>query len=165
MGVPGPWYARLPHFRMEFTPGVPGEVLDELQSEYFVPRHNAVEAILAVEQLRDQITPHLWNSEIRTVASDNLWMSTCYQRPSVAIHFTWRRHWPEIRLLLPIIERVLSPFQPRPHWGKLFTLTPAELQPRYEKLDEFIQLASKFDPKGKFRNDFLNTNIFNRCVT
>ena len=48
MGMPGPWYDRLPHFRMGFTPSA-GK---ELQSEYFVPRHNAVEAILAIERLR-----------------------------------------------------------------------------------------------------------------
>ena len=41
MGVAGPWYERLPHFRMGFTPSS-GK---ELQSEYFVPRRNAVEAI------------------------------------------------------------------------------------------------------------------------
>jgi alditol oxidase len=50
----------------------------------------------------------------------------------------------------------------RPHWGKLFTLSPADLRSRYEKLPDFIQLATKYDPKGKFRNDFLNTNIFGR---
>ncbi len=61
MGVPGPWYERLPHFRMGFTPSA-GK---ELQSEYFVPRHHAVEAILAVERLHDQVSPHLLISEIR----------------------------------------------------------------------------------------------------
>ena len=55
MGVPGPWYERLPHFRMGFTPSA-GK---ELQSEYFVPRQHAVEAILAIERLRDQVSPHL----------------------------------------------------------------------------------------------------------
>ena len=62
--------------------------------------------------------------------------------------------------LLPVIEKELSPFQPRPHWGKLFTLPPAELRSRYDKLADFTQLATKYDPKGKFRNDFLNTYIF-----
>src|SRR6267143_1297403 len=52
MGVPGPWYERLPHFRMGFTPSA-GK---ELQTEYFVPRQHAVEAILAVERLRDQVS-------------------------------------------------------------------------------------------------------------
>jgi xylitol oxidase len=51
----GPWHERLPHFKIGFTPNA-GK---ELQSEYFVPRRNAVDAILAVERLRDQVTPHL----------------------------------------------------------------------------------------------------------
>jgi xylitol oxidase len=158
MGVPGPWYERLPHFRWGFTPSA-GK---ELQSEYLLPRRNAVDAILAVERLRDQVTPHLLISEIRTIAADDLWMSTCYRQPSVAIHFTWKQDWPAVRRLLPIIEKELSPFQPRPHWGKLFTLSPTVLRSRYEKLEDFIQLARRYDPKGKFRNDFLNTNIFAR---
>jgi xylitol oxidase len=158
MGVVGPWYERLPHFRMGFTPSA-GK---ELQSEYFVPRRNAVDAILALERLRDQVTPHLLITEIRTIAADELWMSTCYRQPSVTIHFTWKPDWPAVRRLLPVIEKALSPFQPRPHWGKLFTLPSAELRSRYERLGEFIELAAKYDPKGKFRNDFLNTYVFTR---
>jgi len=156
MGVPGPWYERLPHFRMGFTPSA-GK---ELQSEYFVPRPHAMEAIMAVERLRDQVGPHLLISEIRTIAADNLWMSPCYHQPCVTIHFTWKPEWPAVSQLLPVIEKELAPFQARPHWGKLFTMSPSQLHSRYEKLPEFIQLSRKYDPQGKFRNDFLNTNIF-----
>src|SRR6476469_9458673 len=141
---------------MGFTPSA-GK---ELQSEYLLPRHNAVEAILAVERLRDQVSPHLLITEIRTIDADDLWMSTCYRRPSVAIHFTWKQDWPAVRRVLPIIERELSPFQPRPHWGKLFTIPRTELSSRYEKFDSFIKTAASYDPKGKFRNTFLNTNLF-----
>jgi len=156
MGVPGPWYERLPHFRMGFTPSA-GK---ELQSEYFVPREDAMDAILAVERLRDQVGPHLMISEIRTIAADNLWMSPCYRQSCVTIHFTWKQDWPAVSKLLPVIERELAPFQARPHWGKLFTMAPAQLHSRYEKLPEFIQLSRKYDPQGKFRNDFLDANIF-----
>ena len=156
MGVPGPWYERLPHFRMGFTPSA-GK---ELQSEYFVPRGKAVDAILAVERLHDQISPHLLITEIRTIAADDLWMSTCYKRPSVTIHFTWKPDWPAVRRVLPVIERELGPFEARPHWAKLFTMAPAELRSRYERLPDFIQLAAKRDPRGKFRNRFLDTYIF-----
>jgi xylitol oxidase len=100
-------------------------------------------------------------TEIRTIAADDLWMSPAYKQDSVAIHFTWKPEWPEVSKLLPVIERELAPFKPRPHWGKLFTIAPAQLHASYEKLPEFIVLAKKFDPQGKFRNDFLNTNIFN----
>ena len=156
MGVPGPWYERLPHFRMGFTPSA-GK---ELQSEYFVPRQHAVEAILAVERLRDQVSPHLMISEIRTIAADHLWLSPCYEQPCVTIHFTWKQDWPAVRKLLPVIEKELAPFNARPHWGKLFTTTPAELKSIYKKLPDFIQLSRTYDPQGKFRNQFLDTNIF-----
>jgi len=99
MGVPGPWYERLPHFRMGFTPSA-GK---ELQSEYFVPRRHAVEAILAVERLHDQVSPHLMISEIRAIAADNLWLSPCYEQPCVTIHFTWKQDWPAVRKLMPVI--------------------------------------------------------------
>jgi xylitol oxidase len=156
MGVPGPWYERLPHFRMGFTPSA-GK---ELQSEYFVPRPNAVEAILAVEKLRDQVSPHLLITEIRAIAADDLWMSPCYKQSCVTIHFTWKQDWPAVSKLLPIIERELAPFNARPHWGKLFTASPTVLKSIYKKMPDFINLAGKYDPQGKFRNDFLNTNIF-----
>lgn len=156
MGVPGPWYERLPHFRMGFTPSA-GK---ELQSEYFVPRQHAVEAILAVERLRDQVSPHLMISEIRAIAADDLWMSPCYGQPCVTIHFTWKQDWAAVRNLLPVIEKELAPFSARPHWGKLFTTSPTTLKSIYEKLPDFVQLSNKYDPQGKFRNQFLNTNIF-----
>ena len=156
MGVVGPWYERLPHFKMGFTPSA-GK---ELQTEYFVPRKHAVEAILAVEHLRDQITPHLMISEIRTIAADDLWMSPCYKEDCVAIHFTWKPDWPAVSALLPTIERELARYDVRPHWGKLFTIATAKLRAHYRKLPDFVQLARKFDPNGKFRNEFLNTNIF-----
>jgi len=156
LGVRGPWYERLPHFRMGFTPSA-GK---ELQSEFFVPSQNAVDAILAVERLRDQITPHLMISEIRTIAADNLWMSPAYKQPCVAIHFTWKQDWPNVSKLLPVIEKELAPYKARPHWGKLFTISPATLKEIYMKMPDFIELVKKYDPKGKFRNDFLNRNIF-----
>jgi alditol oxidase len=156
MGVPGPWYERLPHFRMGFTPSA-GK---ELQAEYFVPRQHAVEAMLAVEKLRDQVSPHLLISEIRTIAADKLWMSPCYQQDCATIHFTWKPEWDAVRHLMPMIERELTPFQARPHWGKLFTTPPSELKRLYRKMPAFIELCSKYDPDGKFRNEFLNKNIF-----
>ncbi len=156
MGVSGAWFERLPHFKMGFTPSA-GK---ELQSEYLIPRANAVDALLSVQRLKDRITPHLLISEIRTIAADDLWMSTAYGRPSVAIHFTWKQDWLAVRALLPDIERELSAYGARPHWGKLFTMRPAALHSRYERLPEFLTLAKRFDPKGKFRNAFLDTNLF-----
>ncbi|HEY6987873.1 MAG TPA: FAD-binding protein [Bryobacteraceae bacterium] len=152
MGIPGPGCERLPHFRMNFTPSGG----DELQSEYFVPRDKGYEAILAVEELRDRITPHLFITELRTIDADDLWMSTCYQRASVGIHFTWRPEWAAVRELLPMIEGRLAPFDARPHWAKLFTMSPSHL---YPKLPAFRSLCNSYDPDGKFRNEYLKSYL------
>ena len=99
-------------------------------------------------------------SELRTVDADQLWMSPCYNRPSLAIHFTWKPDWDSVRKVLPVIERELAPYKVRPHWGKLFTINPAQLQASYEKLDEFKNLIQEYDPGGKFRNEFLTKTLY-----
>ena len=44
MGVPGPWYERMPHFKMNFTPSSGAE----LQTEYFVPRDRAYRCAMRI---------------------------------------------------------------------------------------------------------------------
>ena len=156
MGICGPWFERLPHFRLEFTPSS-GE---ELQSEYILPRRHAIPAFHEILHLRDDITPLLQISEVRTIAADHLWMSPFYRQDSVAIHFTWKKDWERVRQVLPLLEDRLAQFNARPHWGKLFTMQPDRLQSLYEKLPEFRQLLGRHDPQGKFRNVFLAKYIF-----
>jgi len=156
MGIPGPWYERLPHFRMNFTPSSGAEI----QTEYFVPRSRGYEAILAVEQLKDKITPHLFVTEIRCIASDDLLMSPAYHQDSMAIHFTWKPESDEIHKVLPLIEEKLAPFNARPHWGKVFTMPPARLAQVYGNIPRFRDLVTQRDPQGKFRNQFIDTNLF-----
>ena len=156
MGVAGPWYERLPHFKMGFTPSS-GE---ELQAEYFVPMKHAVEAIQAIARMGKQIGPHLFISEIRTIAADEFWMSPCYKQDCIAIHFTWKPEWDAVSKLLPVIEKELALFQARPHWGKLFTMNKTQLHGHYKKLNDFKKLITQYDPKGKFRNEFLTSTLY-----
>jgi xylitol oxidase len=130
MGVAGKWYERLPHFKMGFTPssGV------ELQAEYFIPHGNAIDAILAIQGIGKQVGPHLLITEIRTIDEDNFWMSPCYKQPSVTIHFTLKQEIPEVMNLLPVIEKELAPYKAKPHWGKLFTMSNAQLLNLYERM-------------------------------
>lgn len=156
MGIRGPWYERLPHFRMDFTPSV-GE---ELQSEYLIPRHRAIEAIGVINSLSDRIEPLLQISEVRTIAADDLWMSPCFRQACVGVHFTWKKDWEAVRQLLPVIEEQLAPLEARPHWGKLFTMPPQRVRSLYPKLPDFRRLLRTYDPRGKFRNAFLDRYIF-----
>jgi alditol oxidase len=156
LGVPGPWHERLPHFLADSTPSSG----DELQSEYLLPRDAAVAALAALNPLADRIAPLLRVAEIRTVAADDLWLSPCYQRDTVAFHFTWRKETAVVAALLPLIEERLAPFAPRPHWGKVFTMAP----PAYPRLADFGRLMSRYDPSAKFRNEFINS-VFPRGAT
>ena len=155
-GVTGPWHERLPHFRINHTPSSG----DELQSEYIVPRENAPAAFAAIDALGDRIAPLTQVSEVRTIARDDLWLSPAFDRPSVGFHFTWQPDWPALRDLLPDVEAALAPFEPRPHWAKLFSVARDSVRARYERSSDFVSTASRFDPEGKFRNEFLQVHLF-----
>jgi xylitol oxidase len=152
-GVPGPWNERLPHFRLEFTPSNG----DELQSEYFVPRERAAEAFEVLRALGNQFAPIIQVSEVRTIAADELWLSPSQGRATVALHFTWIQDEDVVRPVVATLEEALAPLDVRPHWGKVFAADAATLAERYPKVNDFIALATKYDPAGKFRNEYLDT--------
>lgn len=151
----GPWYERLPHFKLNFTPSS-GQ---EIQTEFFVPFEHGYEAIRAVETLRDRITPHLFITELRAIAADDLWMSMAYQRPSLAIHFTWKPETEAVLGIVPEIEAKLAPFGARPHWAKVFTMEAGAIDPLYPRVGDFKKLVTEFDPKGKFENRFMRERV------
>jgi xylitol oxidase len=149
-GIPGPWWDRLPHFRMGFTPSA-GE---ELQSEFHLPRRHAAAAIEAVRALADRVEPVLQVTEIRTIAADSLWLSPQYERDSVAIHFTWNRDPEAVTRVLADLEPALAPFDARPHWGKLFLTAPP-----HPRTHDFLALAERLDPNRKFRNPWFTRHL------
>jgi len=151
LAVPGPWHERLPHFRPEFTPSS-GK---ELQSEFFVPRERAAEAFEAVRRLGAAIARVVQISEIRTIAADELWLSPCYRRDAVALHFTWIADLAAVAPVLASVESALLPLGARPHWGKVFLSGPAAALATYERAQDFSALIDRYDPVGKFRNAFV----------
>ncbi len=155
LGVPGPWSDRLPHFRMGFTPSS-GE---ELQSEYHVPRRQAVPALRALLALGDRIRPVLQVSELRTVAADRLWMSPQHGQDTMAVHFTWLPDLAAVEPVLAAVEAALDPFEARPHWGKLFLADAAAMARRYPRLPDFAGLAGRLDPRGVFINAWLRRHV------
>lgn len=152
LGVPGPWWDRWPHFRMGFTPSNG----DEIQSEYHVPRTHAAEAIAALRERADVVRPVLQVSELRTVAADRLWMSPQYDQDTLGLHFTWAPDPAAVERALVDVEAALEPFAPRPHWGKVFLAGAERLRPRYPRAADFAALAARLDPRGAFRNAWLD---------
>ncbi|MER5548145.1 FAD-binding protein [Streptomyces sp. NPDC002589] len=151
LGVPGPWHERLPHFRAEFTPSS-GE---EIQSEYLLPRPTAIDALCAIDGIRSAVAGVLQTCEVRTVAADPQWLSPAHGRDSVALHFTWVRDEAAVLPVVRRLEEALAPFDPRPHWGKVYEIPSAVVRGRYARLADFRGLARSLDPAGKFTNAFV----------
>ncbi|WP_199512422.1 FAD-binding protein [Nucisporomicrobium flavum] len=152
-GEPGPWYTRLPHFRMEFTPSS-GE---ELQSEYHVPRERATEAIDAVAAIGADVSSVLQISELRTIAADELWLSPNYRRDTFALHFTWIADTKAVVPVVAKLEEALAPLDARVHWGKVFTAAPERIRAQYERFGDFVALTREYDPQRVFRNAWLDS--------
>ncbi|HZK82126.1 MAG TPA: FAD-binding protein [Humisphaera sp.] len=156
LGKPGIWHWRLPHFNADDTPSSGSEI----QSEFVVPMPYAVDALRSIQALGNRISKLLQISEIRTIASDTLWMSPCFHEASVAIHFTWKDDRDGVLKILPDIEAALKPFNPKAHYGKLCTdkfLT--DMGSRNLQLLRFVRLMKEFDCNGKFHNEYLQTLI------
>jgi xylitol oxidase len=151
-GVPGPWLERLPHFRQDFTPSRGAE----LQSEYLVPRERALEAVDRLRGLASGFAPLLLVGEIRTIASDELWLSGAYRREAVGLHFTWVREEGRVRRAVRDIEEALVPLGARPHWGKVFEMDAAAIAEAFPRLRDFTALRDRVDPQRVFGNAFLD---------
>jgi xylitol oxidase len=95
-------------------------------------------------------------SEIRTVAADDLWLSMASGRDSVAFHFTWIQDDAAVTPVVAAIEAALAPFAARPHWGKVFGVAPETVAGLYPRWDDFAALLPRYDPAGKFRNEFID---------
>ncbi|MGN9757920.1 FAD-binding protein [Streptomyces sp. SD31] len=150
-GVPGPWHQRLPHFRAEFTPSSGAE----LQSEYLLPREYALDALHALDGIRETVGPVLQTCEVRTVAADDQWLSPSYGRDTVALHFTWIEDTAAVVPVVRRLEEALDAVDPRPHWGKVFTVPARVLGGRYPRLGDFRALARELDAGRKFANAFV----------
>ncbi len=150
-GIIGSWADRLPHFKLGFTPSAG----DEVQSEFFIDRRHLPDAARALCSIEAVMRDALLISEVRTVASDDLWMSPHQGRDSVAFHFTWVLDNDMAASAASAVWRALEPFGVRAHWGKVAPFGPDVLG-EYEHADAFIGLADDLDPEGRFRNEWFD---------
>nr|WP_242424077.1 D-arabinono-1,4-lactone oxidase [Frankia sp. EI5c] len=84
-----------------------------------------------------------------------MWLSPTHGREAVSLHFTWRAAEAAVTRAVAAVERQLAPFEPRPHWGKIFALSSETIRASYPRAADFTELAGRRDPTGVFRNPFL----------
>ncbi len=125
------------------------------EMEYAVPAASGPDAIRAVAHyVRRHRTPVLFPIEYRYVAADDIPLSPFYRRDSavLSIHQDARvSHDPYFR----DVERLMRDLEGRPHWGKLHTLSAAELEPLYAEWGLFQRVRARLDPTGKLMTPYL----------
>uniref|UniRef100_A0A915CZS4 FAD-binding PCMH-type domain-containing protein n=1 Tax=Ditylenchus dipsaci TaxID=166011 RepID=A0A915CZS4_9BILA len=156
MGIVGPWYERLTDYDL----GLSGNEGHETQSEYYLAYDDFLPALKALQNLSAEINEVVYVSLFRITEADELWMSPQYKKRTMAIHFSWQPKLDQVMALLPKIEAILAPYHPIPHWGKLFTLKPADYLSQMPKHNDWKAQVELLDPTHKFRNQFLNEKIF-----
>jgi xylitol oxidase len=152
LGRIGPWHERLPHFRATSTPSVG----DELQSEFFVPLTSLGELWPQLVAGSPKFAGALRVMEIRAVADDGLWLSPFHDRQTLAVHATWVSSINSVIPALTALEEILEPYEPRPHWAKVFrSWDPEHVTEKYPAIVQFQALAARLDPRMCFVNDYL----------
>jgi len=124
----------------------------------WLPREHGPAALLALAGLN--LDRSLYVCEVRTVAADELWLSPCRERPTVAFHFTWINDDEAVAAGVAAVETALAHLDARPHWAKVFRMPPERLQAHYPDLPGFRTLAKRHDPDRKFGNPFLARYVY-----
>ena len=149
-------------------PGVEGERIDHSdrifpsvrsikfnEIEFAVPESRGPDCFRELRALmRGKHKDIRWPLEYRTVAADDITISTNYRRDTVAIS-AHQSNLLDQREFFADVEAVFRNHEGRPHWGKLHTHTAKELSELYPMWDTFQEVRERLDPRGLFMNDFL----------
>ena len=124
-----------------------------VEMEYRVPRRlttDALRAVMEVVKKKDLMVS--FPVEVRVSAADDIPLSMGHGADSgwVAVHmYKGVEHRPYFEAVESAIHD-LAGNDARPHWGKLHTLTAADLKPRYPEWDRFQKVRRRLDPEGVF---------------
>lgn len=91
--------------------------------------------------IHKKIKPVAYMMLIRTVRSDDLWLSEVFsdqgEKHYIAIHFSMRPNVTAVAEEMSEVEKALMPFEARPHWGKFFKMSADNFLPSLQKLNDF----------------------------
>ncbi|MFD9128040.1 D-arabinono-1,4-lactone oxidase [Kitasatospora sp. NPDC059571] len=126
-----------------------------IEMEYAVPR---AAATTVLRELRALVERSDWRIsfpvEVRVAPADDLWLSTASGRDSAYIAVHLYRGTAE-QSYFTEVERLMTAYEGRPHWGKLHTRDAGYLAGVYPHFGDFTALRDKVDPDRVFANDYL----------
>jgi L-gulono-1,4-lactone dehydrogenase len=125
------------------------------EMEYAVPREAGMRALREVRALVEAAGWRVsFPVEIRHAPRDDVWLSTAHDRDSVYLAFHMNAQTDHTAYFAGV-ERVLTTYDGRPHWGKLHTRRAADLAATYPRFADFVELRDRMDPDRLFTNDYL----------
>lgn len=125
------------------------------EMEYSIPAEKGPECFAELRKLMQSRFPEVaWPVEYRTLAADEVWLSTAWQRPTVTLSVHQGAELPE-ETFFAACEEVFLAFSGRPHWGKLHYLDAAQLAGLYPKWEDWWRVQGEWDPSGTFLNKTL----------
>jgi FAD/FMN-containing dehydrogenase len=125
------------------------------EMEYSVPRARGRACLEEIARLlRTEFREVQWPVEFRTVAADDVWLSTAYERETVTLSV----HLPLGEDDAPYYracEEVFLAHEGRPHWGKVHYLNGQQLAAVHPRWEDWWQVRDEVDPHGTFLNPYL----------
>jgi FAD/FMN-containing dehydrogenase len=123
--------------------------------EYMLPEASGPEAFGEIRDLvRTRFPECVFPVEVRLTAADDAMLSPFHRRDSVVLSVSGQPgtdYWPFLRAVDEVFER----FDGRPHWGKLFFMTPERMERLFPELHRFRAIRRELDPAGMFLNELL----------
>ncbi|OTG67313.1 D-arabinono-1,4-lactone oxidase [Acinetobacter silvestris] len=125
------------------------------EMEYQIPVAQGLTCLQEVlAALRKNKVSTFFPLEFRFVKGDDIWLSPFYQQDSISIS-VHQYHKQDPYLIFNVVEPIFQKYQGRPHWGKMHSMTTAQLRKCYPKWDDFMRLREQLDPERKFLNPYL----------
>ena len=127
------------------------------EMEYHLPAGAALDVLQEVITYIETERPDVFFPiEVRKSAGDDIWLSPFNDgaRVSIAVHAYAED---EYDFFFSHIEPMFRRAGGRPHWGKLHSLTHADLSGLYPEFERFCQVRREVDPEGRFLSPYLKT--------
>ncbi|MET0273067.1 MAG: D-arabinono-1,4-lactone oxidase [Phenylobacterium sp.] len=130
------------------------------EMEYHLPPDAQLPALKAVIAAIEAQRPDVFFPiELRRIAADDAWLSPFQGAPrgSIAVHCHYKDDY---ALLFDVVEPIFRAHAGRPHWGKLHSLSGAQLALLYPNWHDFHAVRRRLDPDGRLLNPYLKA-LFN----
>lgn len=141
-------------YRIYPDPDFQGEIMMR-ELEYMVPYEHGKDAFMALRDLcLNRYPENKYPIETRFIAAEDAWLSPFYNRDSVSISICGHKPQDFMKFLSDVAA-VLDPFEPRPHWGKIYFLDRDQVAAAFPKHADFVEIRRRLDPNGLLLNDEL----------